>query len=125
MSKEGKLLKNSAGVSLATLASRITGLVRVKLEAMALGGGSTATIWAITLMLPNLFRRLLGEGALGTALTPVVAENERAYGIETVRIQLAQILCLLGAVLALIVIIISGGAYFLGSLISSASMVLL
>lgn len=115
MSKEGKLLKNSAGVSLATLASRITGLVRVKLEAMALGGGSTATIWAITLMLPNLSRRLLGEGALGTALTPVVAENERAYGIETVRLQLAQILCLLGAVLALIVIIISGGAYFLGS----------
>ena len=41
--RKGKLLKNSFGVSLATLASRVMGLIRVRLEAMALGGGATAS----------------------------------------------------------------------------------
>lgn len=113
-SKENKLLKNSFGVSLATLASRILGLLRVRLEAFALGGGVTASIWALTLMIPNLFRRLLGEGALGTALTPLIAETEHSEGIPAARRNLAQVLSFLGALLALIVILISAGALLMG-----------
>lgn len=112
--RKGKLLKNSFGVSLATLASRVMGLIRVRLEAMALGGGATASIWFISLMIPNLLRRLLGEGALGTALTPLIAETENHSGIPAARRQLAQVLCLLGALLALIVIVVSLGALALG-----------
>lgn len=108
------LLKNSFGVSLATLASRILGLLRVKLEAMAIGGGLTASIWFTALMIPNLFRRLLGEGALGSALTPVLAETEKNSGISEVRLILAQILCVLGSLLALIVILFSAGAWVAG-----------
>ncbi|MBO5668338.1 MAG: murein biosynthesis integral membrane protein MurJ [Lentisphaeria bacterium] len=114
MSSEKSLLKNSFGVSLATLASRILGLLRVKLEAMALGGGATASIWFITLMIPNLLRRLLGEGALGMALTPVIAETERRSGIPQVRLVLAQVLSVAGAVLAGCVVLISATALFTG-----------
>ncbi|MBE6390242.1 MAG: murein biosynthesis integral membrane protein MurJ [Lentisphaerae bacterium] len=116
MSSEKNLLKNSIGVSLATLASRIMGLIRVKLEAMALGGGAVASIWFITLMIPNLLRRLLGEGALGMALTPVVAETERDSGIAQVRLYLAQILCVTGAILAACVILVSMIAWLTGHL---------
>ena len=112
--RKGKLLKNSFGVSLATLASRITGLIRTRLEAMALGGGTICTIWAFSLMIPNLLRRLLGEGAVGTALTPLVAETELQEGIPAARRKLAQLLCLLGALLALIVILVSLGTLALG-----------
>ena len=113
MSGSKNLLKNTFGVSLATLASRICGLLRVKLEALAIGGGLTATIWFTALLIPNLFRRLLGEGALGTALIPVVAQEERENGIPEVRKVLAQVLCVLGAVLALIVTVVSLGAILL------------
>lgn len=111
---EGKILKNSVGVSLATLASRFLGLLRVRLEALTLGGGTIASIWFLTLMIPNLLRRLLGEGALGTALTPIIAETERAESISQARKHLAQIFAMLGALLALIVVIVSLAAWFWG-----------
>ena len=111
---ESKLLKNSFGVALATLASRILGLVRVRLEAMALGGGTTASIWFLALLIPNLFRRLLGEGALGNALTPIIAETEKNSGMTEARLRLAQVLAFLGALLALIVVIFSAGAWLCG-----------
>ncbi len=112
--KESKLLKHSFGVSLATFASRILGLFRVRLEAFALGGGTDASIWALTLAVPNLLRRLLGEGALGTALIPLIAETERDNGISAGRRALAQVLTVLGALLAAIVALFSFLAYFCG-----------
>ena len=39
------ILKSSFGVSLATLLSRVLGLVRVMFEARVLGGGSVASAW--------------------------------------------------------------------------------
>ena len=111
---EGKILKNSVGVSIATLASRLLGLLRVRLEALTLGGGTVASIWFLTLMIPNLFRRLLGDGALGTALTPIIAETEHAEGISQVRRNLAQIFTMLGILLALIVIVVSVFAWVTG-----------
>ena len=117
--KEENILKNSLGVSLATFASRLLGLVRVKLEAYALGGGTVASIWFMALMIPNLLRRLLGEGALGSALTPVIADTEKNGGIPQARLQLAQVLSMLGALLALIVVIAALGAWLFGTYASA------
>ena len=39
------ILKSSFGVSIATLLSRVLGLVRVMFEARVLGGGSVASAW--------------------------------------------------------------------------------
>ena len=117
----GHLLKSSLGVAFATLASRLLGLVRVKLESLVLGGGEIASGWFLAFMIPNLVRRLLGEGALGTALIPLVAETEAQYGPDRVRRELAVIFSVLGAILALIVLFLGGGAWILGRLTAGAS----
>ena len=70
------------GVSGAIIASRILGLLRVRLEAEVLGGGAIASAWHLAFALPNLLRRLLGEGALGNALMPIVAEIDEKEGTQ-------------------------------------------
>jgi hypothetical protein len=110
----GKLLKSSFGVALATFASRICGLLRVRLESAVLGGGALASGWFLAVTIPNLFRRLLGEGALGTALIPLMAEIEEKDGIPTARRKLAVVFTVLGIILALIVLILSLAAVVTG-----------
>ena len=101
------LLKSSAGVALATLLSRVLGLGRVMLESRVLGGGAVAGAWLFALAIPNLFRRLLGEGALGTALIPLLTHTEAQRGADQVRRDLGVVFCCLGLVLAAIVVVIS------------------
>jgi putative peptidoglycan lipid II flippase len=66
--------RNIAAVSLSTGASRILGLVRDILIYAGLGAGIWASAFLLAFTLPNLFRRLLGEGALTSALVPVLSE---------------------------------------------------
>ncbi len=108
-----RLLKNSAGVAAATLMSRILGLVRVVFEARVLGGGVFASAWFLAFSIPNLFRRILGEGALGTALIPLITQSEAEHGSEKVRRDLSVVFAALSFLLALIVVIVSGGAWLL------------
>ena len=56
-------------VASATLFSRILGFARDLCMAWLLGGGPLADALALALRLPNLARRLLGEGALSMSLT--------------------------------------------------------
>ncbi len=111
---KSKILKSSSGVAVATLFSRILGLVRVRLEAVMLGGGEIASGWLLAFAIPNLLRRLLGEGALGYALMPLVAEGEQQGGKERVRRELAVVFPVLALILAVIVIVVGGGAWYLG-----------
>jgi len=102
------ILKSSSGVALATLLSRVLGLFRVILEASILGGGALASAWQLAFMVPNMFRRFLGEGALGTAMVPLVSHALEKDGREATRRQLSVIFLSLGLVLALLIIIIAG-----------------
>lgn len=110
--KESKssLLRPSLSVSAVTLLSRLLGLLRVRLEASVLGGGALASAWFLAFAIPNLFRRLLGEGALGTALMPLIAGIEQERGRKVMRRELAVIFSALSLVLAAIVVLISAGA---------------
>lgn len=101
------ILKSSSGMALATLLSRILGLIRVRLESAVLGGGELASGWFLAFAIPNLLRRVLGEGALATALIPLIAESDAQSGKEKVRRQLAVVFATLGALLALIVVLVS------------------
>lgn len=113
---ERQLLKSSFGVGAATLLSRILGLLRVRLEATVLGGGEFASGWFLAFAIPNLLRRLLGEGALGAALIPLVAQAEHDNP-ERVRRELAVIFTALSALLAAIVVLIAGGTLLLRELV--------
>jgi putative peptidoglycan lipid II flippase len=56
-----------------TMASRILGFARDMLIASRLGAGPVADAFFIALKLPNLFRRLFGEGAFNSAFVPAFA----------------------------------------------------
>lgn len=76
-------LKNIAIVSLSTVGSRILGLLRDILIFAALGTSLWNSAFILAFTLPNLFRRLLGEGALTSAVVPVfstVLEQEGREG---------------------------------------------
>lgn len=90
--------------------SRLLGLARVMLESRVLGGGAVAGAWLFAFAIPNLFRRLLGEGALGTALVPIITQTETARGQEAMRRDLSVVFAALGVVLALIVVVVAAGA---------------
>jgi putative peptidoglycan lipid II flippase len=66
-----KKIKNIAVVSLSTVGSRVLGLLRDSLIFAALGTGVWHSAFILAFTLPNLFRRLLGEGALTSAVVPI------------------------------------------------------
>jgi len=70
-----KSLKNISIVATATVASRVLGLVREIFTAAVFGTGALASAFVTAFTLPNLFRRLLGEGALTAAFVPTLTEE--------------------------------------------------
>jgi putative peptidoglycan lipid II flippase len=79
------LLKSASIVSLLTLASRVTGLVREQLVAAAFGASAATDAFNVAFRLPNLFRRLFAEGAFSQAFVPVLAATRAAEGDEVTR----------------------------------------
>ena len=75
-----QMLKSSGAMGAATLMSRILGLVREIVYARFMGDGWVAGAFMLAFMVPNLFRRLLGEGALTAAFIPLFKEKERLAG---------------------------------------------
>lgn len=69
-----KLLKSTAIVSLMTLVSRISGLVRDVVMAALLGTGVMSDAFFMAFRIPNFLRRIFGEGAFSQAFIPVFSE---------------------------------------------------
>jgi putative peptidoglycan lipid II flippase len=72
------LFKSASVVSLWTLASRITGLVRQLIIAAMFGAGPMTDAFMVAFRIPNLLRRLFAEGAFSQAFVPVLARRPRA-----------------------------------------------
>lgn len=72
-----QMLKSSGAMGAATLASRVLGMVREMAYARFMGDGWVAGAFALAFTIPNLFRRLLGEGALTAAFIPIFKEKEK------------------------------------------------
>src|SRR5262245_60084431 len=64
------LARDVTTVGSATLLSRLLGFVREVLIAAVLGAGTLSDAYFAALQIPNLFRRLLAEGALNAAFVP-------------------------------------------------------
>ncbi|MEO7392632.1 MAG: murein biosynthesis integral membrane protein MurJ, partial [Ramlibacter sp.] len=100
------LLKAASTVSLLTFASRVTGLVRDLLMAAIFGATALTDAFNVAFRIPNLFRRLFGEGAFSQAFVPALAHSRENDGdaatrrlIDSVATVLAWILlvtCVLG-----------------------------
>ena len=79
------LLKSASLISLLTLASRVAGLVRDQLFAAAFGASAMTDAFYVAFRIPNLFRRLFGEGAFSQAFVPVLAQTKEKHGLEVTR----------------------------------------
>jgi putative peptidoglycan lipid II flippase len=76
------LLKAASTVSLLTLASRITGLVREQLIAATFGASAATDAFNVAFRIPNLLRRLFAEGAFSQAFVPILAASREKEGDE-------------------------------------------
>lgn len=75
-----QMLKSSGAMAVATLTSRVLGLGREMVYAAFMGNGWVASAFTLAFQVPNLFRRLLGEGALTAAFIPIFKHKERNHG---------------------------------------------
>ncbi len=74
MSENAKITKAAGVVSIATLFSRVLGLVRDIVIAAFFGAGPAADAFFVAFRIPNLLRRLFAEGSLTVSFIPVFAE---------------------------------------------------
>lgn len=78
----GGQLKNIAKISAATIGSRVLGFARDAATMAYLGLSAVNAAYTFAFTLPNLFRRLLGEGALSSAMIPIFAQSVEKSGKE-------------------------------------------
>ena len=103
------MLKSSGAMAGATLVSRILGMVREIVYAWFMGDSKVAGAFIFAFQIPNLFRRLLGEGALTAAFIPIFKEKEKTHGeIEMWRAANAVISGLVIAASAVIAVVMIG-----------------
>jgi len=74
---EGAFVAHAQRIAALTLTSRLLGLARDAICARVFGAGAVWSSFALAFLLPNLFRRLFGEGALSAAFLPLYAQLRR------------------------------------------------
>ncbi len=72
--EKNKLYKNITKIAGSTLISRILGYLRDMAIAHYFGAGAIADAFYVSYRIPNLLRRLLGEGALVSSFVPVYTD---------------------------------------------------
>ncbi|MEZ6049107.1 MAG: murein biosynthesis integral membrane protein MurJ [Planctomycetaceae bacterium] len=115
--EERSLFSNFRLVSLMTFLSRILGLVRDMGMAMLFGNGPIMDAFSIAFRVPNLARRLFGEGALSTAFLPAFVKHREEEGLKSAWKLVTATLIWLTKVLSLItlgVLACLAGLYYSG-----------
>lgn len=93
------LFKSASIVSLLTLLSRITGMLRELLMASIFGASALTDAFNVAFRIPNLFRRLFAEGAFSQAFVPVLAATLTEKGQEETKQLISQVALVLMVVL--------------------------
>ena len=95
------LFKAASIISLLTLASRITGLLRQLLMAAMFGASPLTDAFNVAFRIPNMFRRLFAEGAFSQAFVPVLAGLKQTEGEAATKVLIDQIATVLAWALVL------------------------
>lgn len=104
-----KLVKRIGLVSAFTMISRVVGLLRDMTTSYMLGTSVWNSAFITAFTLPNLFRRLLGEGALTAALMPNLSEELEQRGREAVHELVNKTLSWLVVICLAVTLIAIGG----------------
>lgn len=91
-----------------TLLSRIFGLFR-DMGITSLGANRATDAFGLAFQIPNLFRRLFGEGALSSAFVPVFTETSEKDGFDKAAKLLANAMALLTVFLLVIMLVVEAG----------------
>ena len=86
------VVKKISVVSILTIMSRLLGLVRDVLFFTCFGVSAVGSAFILAFTIPNLFRRMLGEGTLSSAFIPVYSETEKKHSLEKAHTVLNQVL---------------------------------
>ena len=105
---KGNILKNTAIVGAFTLMSRFLGLAREVLQARFIGAGVAQSAFVLAFAIPNMARKLFGEGALTAAFVPVfkgeVERGETESAKRLARAVMTTVLMILGSAVVLVVV---------------------
>src|SRR5918998_6794688 len=74
------LWKTTGTIGGLTLVSRILGFAREMVFARVMGAGMAADAFALAFLIPNLFRRLFGEGAFSQGFVPLFSQRLHGEG---------------------------------------------
>ena len=74
------LWKTTGTIGGLTMVSRILGFAREMIFARVLGAGMAADAFALAFLIPNLFRRLFGEGAFSQGFVPLFSQRLHGEG---------------------------------------------
>jgi putative peptidoglycan lipid II flippase len=110
------LARDITTVGGATLLSRALAFLRDMAIAAVLGAGPLADALFVAMQLPNLFRRLLQEGALNAAFVPLWLRRRQEGGERAARRFSEDILGTLGAMLAAVAVL---GVLFAPALVAA------
>jgi putative peptidoglycan lipid II flippase len=99
------LLRAASTVSILTLASRITGLLREILVANFFGANALTDAFNVAFRLPNLLRRLFAEGAFSQAFVPQLARMHASEELPTQQVFLNAVATVLFWTLVLTAIV--------------------
>ncbi|HON80567.1 MAG TPA: lipid II flippase MurJ, partial [Spirochaetota bacterium] len=99
------LLRSTGIVAASTLVSRISGFIRDMLIANYFGASGSLDGFFVAFRIPNLFRRLVGEGALTISFIPVYTEylinNTREEALDLARKTLSILIIVLAVIVLL------------------------
>jgi putative peptidoglycan lipid II flippase len=103
--KDGKVIRSAGVVGSFTLLSRGLGMLRDIIIAYHFGTSLLASAFFVAFTIPNLFRRLFGEGALSAAFIPVFIETRTKEGDKAAWAMAAKVVTMAAAVLTAVAIL--------------------
>ena len=105
MAGTGGILRNTFTVGAFTALSRVLGMVREIFQAKYIGAGVAQSAFTLAFAIPNMARKLFGEGALTAAFVPVFKGEVESASVEKAaklaRAVMTMVLLMLGAMVLL------------------------
>jgi len=101
--EHARVAKAAGVVGMATMLSRIFGFIRDVVVAAFFGAAAATDAFFVAFRIPNLLRRLLGEGSLTVAFVPVFTE----YLTRKTKAEAAELANVVFTILSIILVVVS------------------
>jgi len=105
LTEKKQILKSASIITLVTVASRILGYIRDQRLTLLLGTSHMADSFVLAYRLPNLLRRLVGEGSMTASFIPVFTSYMAEKGREEVWEFANRVFWTLAVVLAILTVL--------------------